>query len=529
MKPLSSHWADIAALQIIKNRGDKDCYVLASGITPSGMIHVGNFREVITVDLVARALRALGRHVRFIYSWDNFDTFRSVPKNLPDPESFVRYLRQPIARIPDPWGQAESFAAGRIRLFEEELKEVAISPEYRYQETLYAAGTYADRIRKALESKEVIRKILNLHRSSPLADDWLPTAVYCRQCHRDEMEQQSYQGEWSYFYHCASCHHEETFDIRHSDNLKLNWRIDWPMRWAFEGVDFEPGGKDHSSQGGSFDTGKAIIREVWGQEPPAYLQYDFVMIKGGAGKMSSSSGDLYTLGEVLDIYEPQVVRWIFANHRPNHDFAIAFDEDVIKIYEEFDRAEQLAYQPCDESRPGKWQLNRRSYELSLTDGKMEEQAPVRAGFRLLCNRIQICGGDLGRVLKRYYSESIKSPADQEKFHARASRALKWLQTFAPDEFRYTLNSNPVRPDLGDDQLRALQAIRQLIHETDLDAISTKDLNELIWEKAVRGADCDAPDMFRAVYQKLISRNQGPRLPGFLKEIGKERLLEILSE
>src|SRR5690606_24962303 len=131
-------------------------------------------------------------------------------------------------------------------------------------------------------------------------------------------------------------------DIRATNQLKLVWRVDWPMRWYFEKVDFEPGGKDHSSQGGSYDTSKIIIREVWDQDPPSYLQYDFVKIKGGSGKMSSSSGELYTLDEVLEVYEPQIVRWIFCNHRPNHDFALAFDEDVFRIHEEFDRAEQQA-------------------------------------------------------------------------------------------------------------------------------------------------------------------------------------------
>ena len=102
MQPVSTHWADIAAIKVIKGRGDKDSYTLASGITPSGNVHFGNFREVITVDLVARALRKLGKQVRFIYSWDNFDTFRKVPVNLPDPSAFEKYLRESIARIPDP-------------------------------------------------------------------------------------------------------------------------------------------------------------------------------------------------------------------------------------------------------------------------------------------------------------------------------------------------------------------------------------------------------------------------------------------
>src|SRR3954467_493358 len=100
MQAKSPHWADQAAARVIAQRGDRDAYTVASGITPSGVVHIGNFREVITVDFVARALRALGKQVRFIYSWDDFDTFRKVPVNLPQQEMLKEQLRRPISRVP---------------------------------------------------------------------------------------------------------------------------------------------------------------------------------------------------------------------------------------------------------------------------------------------------------------------------------------------------------------------------------------------------------------------------------------------
>ena len=129
-------------------------------------------------------------------------------------------------------------------MFEEELSHLGIFPEYLYQHQRYGDGIYADGIRKALENKDKIKKILDEFRSAPLPDDWLPTAIYCEQCQRDEMDYQRYPGGWDYSYKCSSCAHEATIDIRQASNLKLNWRTDWPMRWDFEKVDFEPGGKD---------------------------------------------------------------------------------------------------------------------------------------------------------------------------------------------------------------------------------------------------------------------------------------------
>src|SRR3989338_1694684 len=104
------HWADQAAERIIKEKGDKASYTVASGITPSGTVHIGNFREIITTDLIARALRSRGKKVRFIYSLDDYDVFRKVPANMPKQELLQTYMRQSIVDVPDPFGKEESYA-----------------------------------------------------------------------------------------------------------------------------------------------------------------------------------------------------------------------------------------------------------------------------------------------------------------------------------------------------------------------------------------------------------------------------------
>jgi lysyl-tRNA synthetase class 1 len=525
MKPLTPHWADQTAARIVRTVGDRGQYTVASGITPSGTIHIGNFREVITVDFVARALRSLGKKVRFVYSWDDFDTLRKVPKNLPQQEMLTEKLRRPISRVPDPYGRDESYAAHNIRDFEEQLALVGIDPEYLYQSQRYGDGLYVEEVKRALDEKEKIRQILDQHRTQPLPDDWLPTTIYCEKCDRDQLDYQRYDGDYQYSYRCASCGHETTVDIRQTRNLKLNWRTDWPMRWHYEGVDFEPGGKDHSSQGGSYDTGKEIIKTIWGGTAPQYLQYDFVSLKGGPGKMSSSSGELVTLGEACRVYEPQIIRWIFASQRPNTDFTISFDIDVIKNYDEFDRAEKIALGPKPE-KPGKWPAIRRTYELSCP-AEVPAAPPYRAPFRELCNRLQIFDGDIAKTLERHYQAEIKTERDREAFYSRAERALVWLNEFAPDEFRYRINQQPVPMELTEQQQQALQNLRQLIEQCDLADISPKDLNQKIYDEVIRATEIQPKEFFQVVYQKLISREQGPRLPSFLKEIGRERLLQLL--
>lgn len=297
------------------------------------------------------------------------------------------------------------------------------------------------------------------------------------------------------------------------------------MRWAFEQVQFEPGGKDHSSQGGSYDTAKRIVKAVWDRNPPEYLQYDFVMIKGGAGKMSSSSGELLTLTQALEIYTPEMIRWIFASQKPNKDFSLAFDADVIKNYDEFDRFEAQVFANWD-SQDEKHFLARRTYELALV-GERPAQAPFRAPFRELCNHLQICDGHIERAMQRFYDSKVKTAEDKAAFTLRAQKALAWLKTSAPEEFRYSINSSPLTLNLSDSQQRGLNALKVLLNEIVLESIDAKDLNQLIYDKAIREAECEGKEFFQAVYRKLINRDQGPRLPNFLKEIGKERVLRLI--
>ncbi len=526
MKPLSPHWADIAASRVIAEKGEKELYTVASGITPSGTVHIGNFREVITVDFVARALKALGKKVRFIYSWDDYDTFRKVPVNLPNQEMLKKELRRPISRVPDPWGKLESYAAANCAPFEKEITDVGIAPEFIHQHQRYSSGFYAVQIRHALEHRQDVVDILNTFRTEPLEKDWLPTSIYCEKCLKDEMVFERYDGEWNYSYECASCHHSATTDIRQCTTIKLNWRTDWPMRWAFENVDFEPGGKDHSSEGGSFDTASKIVKKLWNKDAPTYLQYDFVMIKGGAGKMSSSKGELFTLSNALSVYDPQMIRWIFAEHRPNHDFSLAFDEDVIKVYDEFDRAEKNIFENKTDTSP-KMQMIRRSYELSLIDGKMPEHIPFRPPFRQLCDRLQICAGDMERAWSKFYQSETSTPLDKNYFMKRAQKAWNWLSSSAPDEFKYQIKNEKVDlKNIPENLHPSFVTLKEIIQSAEFNSLDVQGLQQLIYDRTIKAYQLEAKEFFKHIYHALIGRSQGPRLALFLKEIGQERLLKI---
>src|SRR3989344_9384289 len=430
------HWTDVAAGRVIKEKGDKLHYTLAAGITPSGTVHIGNFREIITVDLVKRALEKRGKKVRFIYSWDDYDVFRKVPKNMPQQDLLQRHLRFPIVDTPDPFGCHESYAVHHEKEVEMVVPRVGIQPEFLYQAKKYRSGEYADEIKKALENNQQIKGCLNEYREEEVDEHWLPITMFCEKCHKDTLTELRWLGGYTVSYACE-CGHQETFDFKKKPLVKLKWRIDWPMRWNFEKVDFEPGGKDHSTVGGSFDTGKKIVKAVWNFEAPTYVMYDFITIKGAGGKMSSSKGDVITLKDVLEVYEPEIARYIFAGTRPNKEFAISFDADVLKVYEDFDKCERIYFglEKVSEKEEIKQKV---AYELSYI-GTIPKTIPYQPGFRHLTTLLQIHELNVEKAIV-YFEKELKNEHDRKRLRARAECAKNWLLTHAPEEFTFTVQA-----------------------------------------------------------------------------------------
>jgi len=526
MNKKSTHWADITADKIIREKGDKEIYTLASGITPSGFVHYGNFREAITVYLVAKALKQKGKNTRVIHSWDNFDTFRKVPGNIENKEEFKEYLYRPIVDIPDPFGKKESYAASFIDLFEKELSILGMETEFLYQAEKYRASEYKENILTVLKSTQKIKDILNKYRNSDLSDSWLPISIYCKQNNTDQIKEMSWDNQFKISYTHESGH-QDVIDLNNDEDIKfvkLPWRIDWPMRWAYENVDFEPGGKDHSSDGGSFTTAKLIVKDVFNQNAPTYLQYDFVSLKGQGGKMSSSKGNIVTVSELLKIYEPIILKWIYASHRPNVDFSIGFDDDVIKTYESFDRLERIVFK-VDPSNEKKYENAKRVYELSQIGENLPLEMPFQPSFRHLTNIIQVNNFNKEKV-QEYYKDQINNKQDLFRLNNRIECAINWLNNYAPDEFTFNINTEKVKIELTDSETLFFKELKDTLKSTDLNLDNDKNLHEKLYE-IIHKFELEPKNIFTLIYNKIISRDKGPRLASFINTIGKETVSKLL--
>ncbi|MCL2318965.1 MAG: lysine--tRNA ligase [Treponema sp.] len=539
----AAHWADEAALKVVREKGDKALYTCASGITPSGTVHIGNFREIISVELVVRALRDLGKKVRFIYSWDEYDVFRKVPLNMPKQDELKKYLRYPITMVPDPWGRDESYARHHEIDVESALPLVGITPEYLYQAANYRSSKYAEGIRKALEKREALKNILDKFRDDEhkIQGEWWPVSVFCSKCSKDETDIDGWDGDWGLSYRCNSCGNRETVDLRKTSVAKLLWRVDWPMRWEYEKVDFEPAGKDHHSQGGSFDTARLVCKEVYNWDAPVTFRYDFIGLKGTPGKMASSKGNVIDLPDILKVYTPELARYLFAGTRPNTEFTISFDLDVIKIYEDYDKTERIAWKLESAKDEVSYQKEKRIYEFSQVhtdkDGKtvMPNFPPYQVPFRHLCNLIQIADGDIEKALAGIgrgdspASQTGPAPAQLPPLRSRAACAKYWIEECAPEEFRFKLKETGKAPppELSAEEKAAVGSLRDKVIAVIETFSDDKTCAEAIYRVAEEHG-MDGKTLFRAAYQALIGKDQGPRLANFLRSISKERLMGILA-
>src|SRR3989344_846178 len=493
-------WATAAADQIISAHPDTRLYTVAAGISPSGVVHFGNFRDVVTSHLVREALKKKGKNARLIFSWDNFDRFRKVPLGVP--ESFIEHIGKPLSKIPDPLGKLASYTERFQKPFVEAMERLGIEIEYRDQTTLYESGVYDEMILRALRERYKIADILLSFMSDkakgekgldPVAyrDNYYPIAIYSRFTGKDITRIINYDGGSEITYLCVETGKEDKVDLTKEHIAKLAWKIDWPMRWKHEQVHFEPGGHDHASPGGSYDVSSRVSKEIFNFAPPLFVEYKFVGIQGLGAKMSGSEGNALSPLELLDIYEPDLLKWLYFRKSPDQSFELAFNTEIYRQYDEYD-----------------------------TEHKEENAIPFRqaVGFGQV---VQWQEDKLAHVL-----EALGHKYDAGSVARRLPLAKNWLEKYNPEEI-IKLNDSPnaayaatmdeksktqvqrLKDELEQNKEASIHELEALIYEIP----KMPDLTEEELKKTQRA-------FFKDVYNLLINKDTGPRLGTFLWAVDK---------
>ena len=150
------HWSEEIAKKLIELKPDKEEYVCAAGISPSGSIHIGNFRDVATSYFVVRALRKMGKKARLLFSWDEFDRLRKIPVNVAAADDDMeKFIGMPYVDVKNPFKDdpSENYAVYFEKEFEQAIVKFGIELDYRHQADMYRSGKYTKHIIHALKKR----------------------------------------------------------------------------------------------------------------------------------------------------------------------------------------------------------------------------------------------------------------------------------------------------------------------------------------------------------------------------------------
>ncbi|WP_333769128.1 lysine--tRNA ligase [Streptomyces sp. IBSBF 2435] len=541
--------------------------VVASGLSPSGPIHLGNLREVMTPHLVADEIRRRGHEVRHLISWDDYDRYRKVPNGVEGvDESWAEHIGKPLTSVPAPAGSpypswAEHFKAQMSA----SLAELGVEYDGISQTAQYTSGAYREQVLHAMRHRADIDAILEQYRtkkapakqSQKPVDDaelaaeegsgaaeeddgsgsgagYFPYKPYCGQCGKDLTTVTAYDEETTELTYTCVCGHRETVLLSEFNRGKLVWKVDWPMRWAYEGVVFEPSGVDHSSPGSSFQVGGQIVGPIFGGQQPIGPMYAFVGISGMA-KMSSSKGGVPVPADALRIMEPQILRWLYARRRPNQSFKIAFDQEIQRLYDEWDALTRKV----DEGSALPGDVAAYARAAGTAAGELP-RTPRPLPYRTLASVADITAGAEQQTLRILSELDPDRPlASLDEVRPRLDRAEAWISSQVPAEQRTVVRAEPDTARLAaldDGERGALKLLADgLGSHWSLDGLTT-----LVYAvpKVQAGLAPDAkptPELkvaqrsfFALLYELLVGRDTGPRLPTLLLAVGQDRVRTLLG-
>ena len=526
-------WADAVADEVL-NGDPEEPVVVKGGVSPSGVPHLGHFNEIMRGYFISEALRDRGHEVRQVFTADDRDRLRKLPRKLADLEWDVvglgevdagalgRNLGRPYTDVPDPFGCCDSYGAHFTELLERAAAAVGVPVDVVSNTELYECGEFDDAVRHVLENRETAREVLAEFQEKA-DEEYVPFFPQCGECgHLTETVTDVDLESGTVEYVCADvdagddviegCGHEGTATFREG---KLPWRFEWPAQWRVLGVDVEPFGKDHAE--GSWPSGEAVAREVFDFEPPVPMVYEWLTLDGDA--LSSSSGNIVTVDEVLELLEVEVLRYFFTKDpKKQRDFDVGA---VDRLVDEFDRFE-AAYFGAVDTDELEAERAERAYPMVVEE--LPDERPVRVPYRFAA----VLGMTDNRELRLQMARrSGHVPADAaeteaERALARVERARAWARR-TDNEFNYRLAEELPDVEFDADTEAALEDLADFVAAEAPDA---ETLQGEIYETAKRN-DVDVGTLFEAGYRLFLAETEGPRLGPFLAPMDTEFVVRRL--
>jgi len=490
-----------------------------TGYGPSGLPHIGTFQEVLRTTLVRRAYEIVASQdgtpapTRLVAFSDDMDGLRKVPDNVPDRALLEANLHKPLSRIPDPFGTHESFAAhnnARLCAF---LDQFGFDYEFISASERYNSGAFDDALRNVLVHFDAIMDIMLPTLRAERRLTYSPVLpVSARTGHVLQVPVTVVDAA------AGVIRFEDDGEMVEQSALsgraKLQWKVDWAMRWFALGVDYEMCGKDLTDS----VTQSGRIVEVLGGRKPEGMIYELFLDANGE-KISKSKGNGLTIEQWLTYgTDDSLGAYIYANPKSARQLHAGVIPRAVDEYWQFRAAipgQEIAKQLGNPA----WHLLRAAGDGSGAGDTL----PVTYG--LLLNLVGVLGAGATREqVWSYLGNYVENadPAAHPALDVLVDRALAYNRDFvAPTLDRRAPSENEAAA------LRALDA-RLAIVGGDATA---EDLQTIVYEigkdeafgfEALR-------DWFKALYETLLGSAQGPRMGSFIALYGVENSRKLIAE
>lgn len=497
-------WAEKIAERIIART--KPPYTLTTGATPSGPFHLGHLREVLTADIVVWALKKAGKKTRFYFIVDDFDPLRKRYPFLP--EKFEDYVGKPLCLIPDPENCHPNYAEHFFAPFRKALKELGIKVKIKKASELYQKGAFAPYIEMALRQKDKIAEILEKIAGTKIEKNFSPFRPLCPQCHRltsTKVKEVDYARQEVQIE--CECGFKGKVNYAKGGG-KLIWRVHWPAWWMYFNTSAEPFGKDHASEGGSYQTGKAIIEKIFGKKAPLGIPYDLLYLRGAKGKMSSSVGNVIDAFVFSQSLPKEIVK--FAILRVLPEKPIFFDpKDALRFSEEI--SSDLRHQE-------KLSVEKKKlYQYLFQTSSLKKAKLVPWAHFVLVAQIAKKPSLIKKLLSRSDHRISLSEIKQ-----LLPKVKNWIQWFCP-EAKITLAQKPPKLSLTPSQQEFLSLILENWQEKD----PPEKIQNLIYQTTKR-LNLTPRETFGLIYQILLGKDSGPKAGLLLSIVGKKKFKALIS-
>jgi len=486
-----------------------------TGYGPSGLPHIGTFQEVLRTTLVRRAYEVLtgGAPTRLVAFSDDMDGLRKVPDNVPGQELLKAHIGHPLSRISDPFEKFESFAHHNNAMLRDFLDRFGFDYEFVSASDRYNSGAFDDALRGVLRNFDAIMAIM------------LPTLrEERRQTYSPVLPISSRSGEVLQV--PVTVVDPEAGIVRFEDAgemveqsilggaAKLQWKVDWAMRWVALGVDYEMCGKDLTD---SVTQSGKIARVLGGQRPEGLIYELFLDEKGE--KISKSKGNGLTIEQWLTYgSEESLGFYLFREPKSAKSLHVGIIPRAVDEYWQF--REKLAVQPVEQ------QLGNPVWHLLRASGDAEqgaEKLPVTYG--LLLNLVGVLGAQATRdQVWSYLANYVENadPAAHPALDVLVGTALAYNRDFvAPTLVRRKPNAN---------EAAALAALDERLAGLD-EGATAEDLQNLVYEigKDPQFGFEQLRDWFKALYETLLGSSQGPRMGSFIALYGVANTRKLIAE